>query len=191
MAATTATVGSINEAKALGEACLKCVDALFLMLESTSFREDEEVALWAGEALADYSDSFSPKDVTWSTKEDMWPTDNNEEFALRLPPHQQVSVGLRIAEGIRILDLLYSFFNVAQLGYLQTLEARKVENSPQKRTACAPALFAVVARAAKHVNLASNRVHRCLVQELCHRLEEVQGCFLSLLAVPKCEHLSL
>ena len=109
LAATTATTGRIDETTTLGEARLKCVDALFLMLGSTSFRKDEEVALWAGEALADYSDSFSPKDVTWSTKEDTWPPDNNEEFALRLPPHQQVRVVTFLVERIPTLDPLHSF----------------------------------------------------------------------------------
>lgn len=109
LAATTATAGHVDETTALGEARQKCVEALFLMLGSTSFRKDEEVALWAGEALADYCDSFSPKDVTWSTKEDIWPPDNNEEFALRLPPHQQVSV-IWCLNGVNIHGLSFGSF---------------------------------------------------------------------------------
>ena len=74
----------------LGDARLKCVDALFLLLGSASFQKDEEVALWAGEALADYSDAYSPKDVEWSTAKSAWPDGNDEDFAKALPPHQQV-----------------------------------------------------------------------------------------------------
>lgn len=91
LACTTATpkLGTVVS-KDLGDARLKAVDAIFLLLGSTAFRKDEEVALWAGEALAAYSDAYSPKDVEWSTSKSVWPEENNEEFALALPPHQQV-----------------------------------------------------------------------------------------------------
>lgn len=75
----------------LGSARLSCVDSLFLMLGSAAFRKDEEVALWTGEALALYSDAFSPKEVNWSSQTDEWPAEMNDDFAKVLPPHQQVS----------------------------------------------------------------------------------------------------
>lgn len=61
------------------------------MLGSAAFRKDEEVALWTGEALALYSDAFSPKEVNWSSQTDEWPAEMNDDFAKVLPPHQQVS----------------------------------------------------------------------------------------------------
>lgn len=96
LAATTVPDGCPDSAKKLGDARLQCVEALFALLGSTAFRKDEEVALWAGEALADYCDSFSPKNVTWSTEESEWPAENDEEFASSLPPHQQVRLVLFI-----------------------------------------------------------------------------------------------
>ena len=126
LAATTATTLGTPDISDLGGARLRCIDSLFLLLGSPAFRKDEEIALWAGEALAQYADAYSPKDVEWSTEQDIWPTDYNEEFSKRLPPHQQV---------------IYTL-----------LRRAKYESNPQKRTASSPALFAVVARAAKQVS---------------------------------------
>ena len=75
----------------LGPARLQCVDALFSLLGSTAFRKDEEIALVAGEALAQFADAFSPRDATWTSEAESWPADLDEEFAKELPPHQQVS----------------------------------------------------------------------------------------------------
>ena len=161
LAATTATTTADAN---LGDSRLSCVESLFNLLGSVSFRKDEEVALWAGEALAEYSDAYSPINVTWSTARNDWPEEDNEEFARVLPPHQQV---------------IYKLLRRARL-----------ESNPQKRTASAPALLAVVARAAKKVNLDANASHRSMIRELCSRVEEVQGCFLKLLADPKSRHLS-
>jgi proteasome component ECM29 len=94
LAATTSGAGCVSETddpdQCLGPARLQCVEALFLMLGSTSFRKDEEIALVAGEALAFYADAFSPEDVVWSSQSDVWPKEMDEDFAKGLPPHQQV-----------------------------------------------------------------------------------------------------
>jgi len=161
LAATTATT---TVDSSLGDARLICVESLFLLLGSTSFRKDEEVALWAGEALAEYCDAYSPLNVAWPSSEVDWPEEDSEEFARKLPPHQQV---------------IYKLLRRARL-----------ESNPQKRTASGPALCAVVARAAKRINQDSTASHRSLIQELCLRLEEVQTCFLKLLSDPKSRHLS-
>jgi hypothetical protein len=135
LACTTATpkLGE-TASKDLGDARLKCVEALFLLLGSAAFRKDEEVALWAGEALADYSDAYSPKDVEWSTEKSVWPEDNNEEFGVALPPHQQVRFMkrqqlpfLKRFGANSVVDfLLY-------LGYLQAFAESNVRKQPAEK----------------------------------------------------------
>jgi hypothetical protein len=94
LAATTTGAGSISDAEdptqGLGPARLQCVETLFSMLGSPAFRKDEEIALITGEALAVYADAFSPTAVVWSSQEDEWPAEMDDEFAKALPPHQQV-----------------------------------------------------------------------------------------------------
>jgi len=111
----------------LGPARLGCVDAVFNLLGSMSFRKDEEIGLVAGEALASYADAFSPENATWSSSGQDWPLDYSQDFANELPPHEHV-----------LYVILRSFLSAS---------------SPHKKTASAPALLAVVARAAKGVSL--------------------------------------
>jgi hypothetical protein len=77
----------------------------------------------AGEALAAYADAYSPKNAVWSTHSDAWPLEFNDEYLHNLPPHEQV---------------LYALLH------------RDIKSSNNhKRIAVAPALLAVVARAAR------------------------------------------
>jgi proteasome component ECM29 len=128
LAASTSGAGSVSSTDSinLGPARLECVAALFALLGSSAFRKDEEVALITGEALATYADAYSPKDVVWSSESADWPATLDEEFANELPPHQQVLFTL-----LRRID---------------------ITSNPHKRTACGPALLAVVARAASKVS---------------------------------------
>lgn len=50
----------------VGPARIRCVDALFSLIGSMAYRKDAEVALVAGEALANYADAYSPNNVIWS-----------------------------------------------------------------------------------------------------------------------------
>lgn len=109
----------------LGASRLGCVEELFNLLGSMAFRKDEEIGIIAGEALAAYADAFSPADVVWDATEEDWPDKYSEEFAQHLAPHRHV---------------LYVLIT-------KTL----VSSSPQTRTSTAPALLAIVARAAKGV----------------------------------------
>jgi proteasome component ECM29 len=120
------SVNARGEDVGLGPARVKCADALFTLLGSMSFRKDEEIGLVAGEALACYADAYSPKNVVWGAANLLWPDDFSESFASQLPPHQHV-----------IYVLL-----------------RKIvaSSNPQTRTATAPALLALVARATKGVS---------------------------------------
>jgi hypothetical protein len=61
------------------------------LIGSMAFRKDNEVALVAGEALADYADAISPNNAVWSSSAPDWPGLYSDEFANELPPHQQVS----------------------------------------------------------------------------------------------------
>lgn len=63
-------------------------------------------------------------------------------------------------------------------------------SSPHKKTAVAPALMAIVARAARVVNSSSKYAGRALIVELIKHLPEVQGAFIRLLADPKSKQLS-
>jgi len=110
----------------LGPARVKCADSLFALLSSMSFRKDEEVGLVVGEALASYADAYNPETVVWGASTLEWPEELSESFASHLPPHEHV---------------LYVL-----------LRKIAAASSPHTRTAAAPALLAVVARAAKGVS---------------------------------------
>lgn len=132
LAASTSGAGSISEtndvgsAFNLGPARLVCAEALMDLLGSPAFRKDEELALKAGEALAAYCDAYGPDTAIWSSSIAEWPHDFDENIARGLPPHQQV---------------LYTL-----------TEKTFMSNSPHKRTASAPALLAIVAKAARGVS---------------------------------------
>lgn len=111
----------------LGLMRTECVDALFDLLGSLAARKEEEINIAVGEALADYSDAYSPENVKWSQcKLNDWPVEFDASYANQLPPHEHVLYVL--------LRRIYTSSN------------------PQKITACAPALLAVVARGANRVS---------------------------------------
>jgi proteasome component ECM29 len=128
LAATTYCFGGekAEETVNLGQSRIACVNALFGLLGSSSFRKDEEIGLVVGESLALYADSFSPQSVVWSSACTEWPSLYSEDFAVQLPPHRHV---------------LYVL-----------LEKMAKSSSPHLRNACAPALLAVVAKAARGVS---------------------------------------
>ena len=72
LASTTVRMTPItgNSNDTIGSARLECVEALFALLGSQSYRKDPEMMLEVGEALSLYSDAFSPVGATWS-----WPTE--------------------------------------------------------------------------------------------------------------------
>lgn len=92
LAASTSAAGyvSTDAERSVGPARIQCVDALFSLIGSMAFRKDSEVALVAGEALAEYADACSNTAV-WSSSAADWPGSYSDEYANELPPHQQVS----------------------------------------------------------------------------------------------------
>ena len=95
LASSTSAAGYVSDGskgnRSVGPARIQCVDALFTLIGSNAFRKDPEVALVAGEALADYADAYGPKCVVWSSVAMDWPDTYSDEYANELPPHQQVS----------------------------------------------------------------------------------------------------
>jgi hypothetical protein len=87
---TDSTDSAVN--RSVGPARIQCIDALFSLIGSMAFRKDHEVALVAGEALADYADAYSPNSAVWSSSATDWPDLYSEEYANALPPHQQVKI---------------------------------------------------------------------------------------------------
>jgi hypothetical protein len=164
LASSTSAAGYTSDTSRIGQARLECVDALFTVNGSTAFRKDPEVALLAGEALAAYADAYSPKNAVWSTHSDAWPLEFNDEYLHNLPPHEQV---------------LYALLH------------RDIKSSNNhKRIAVAPALLAVVARAARVVNGNIEHACRALVVEIVKVLPEIQKAFILLLADPRCQQFS-
>jgi hypothetical protein len=97
------------------------------ILGSESYRKFEEISIVVGEALGEYADAYSPQYVVWSYPDQLeWPSDFSEEYAKELPPHDHTVFVL--------------------LRYLYT------STDPHKKTACAPALLAVVARCSRRVS---------------------------------------
>ena len=101
LAASTTGSGHASEDSQLGPKRLTCVDALFSLVGSTAYRQDHEVALKAGEALASYSDALSPKSAVWSSSMSDWPDVFDDGVAKQMPPHQQVSFNCRRCPSIR------------------------------------------------------------------------------------------
>lgn len=164
LASSTSAAGYVSESSNIGHARLRSLDALFAAIGSVAFRKDPEIGLLAGEALAAYADAFSPENAVWSIQSEPWPNDFSETYFGNLPPHEQVLYGL--------------------LG--RDLTSANVH----KRTAVAPALMAIVARAARIVNLNNKYIGRALVAEIIKRLFEIQNAFVLLLADPRCKQLS-
>lgn len=138
---------------------LQCVDGIFALLGSTSFRKDAEISLVAGEALAAYADAYSPEGSEWSV-----PTvDESEEFddnyAKELPPHRQV---------IYVL-----------------LQSIAVATNPHKKAASGPALLALVGHAASSINKNPHCASRHFISEVSQQLPDIQATFIKLLAYPK------
>mmetsp|Transcript_1676 Transcript_1676/g.3575 ORF Transcript_1676/g.3575 Transcript_1676/m.3575 type:complete len:2295 (-) Transcript_1676:666-7550(-) len=160
--ATIPSSGQQSEKDKLHGARLQCVEVLISLLGSTAYRKDEEIALQAGEALAAYA--WVPKSMVWETKSsESWPEALDTEFAKSLPPHQQT------------IFLL--------------LRGSKLTSNPMKRTAYAPVMLALVARAAAKVNNDPSYASTALVQELCLHLDDFQAAFISILSDPKSKHL--
>jgi proteasome component ECM29 len=78
-----------NENDRLHTVRLQCIESLLALLGSAAYRKDEEIALGAGEALAAYA--WVPKGLKYSSESNEWPNEMDTDFALTLPPHQQVS----------------------------------------------------------------------------------------------------
>lgn len=160
--ATIPSSGKQSEKDKLHGARLQCVDVLISLLGSAAYRKDEEIALQAGEALAAYA--WVPKSMVWEAKSsESWPTTLDTEFSKSLPPHQQ------------IIYLL--------------LRGSKLTSNPLKRTAYAPVMLALVARAAAKVNNDPSYASTALVQELCLHLDDFQAAFIFILSDPKSKHL--
>ena len=84
----------------IGKERLECVDALFGLLGSSSFRKDPEMMLEVGEALGIYADAYSPDGATWSLPDEVKPTAFDLLYANKLPPHAQVRTNIIISIAI-------------------------------------------------------------------------------------------
>jgi len=148
----------------IGSSRLECVDALFSLLGSSSYRKDPEISLVVGEAISFYADAYGPKDAVWSMPQGIRPEIFDETYANALPPHSQVVYRLLKKEA-------------------------KVTN-PIKRTACAPVMLALVARAARLVNTSPASSERAYVKEIYNSLQDFQTALLNLLSDPKSKQLA-
>ena len=163
LASSTSASGLVSDSSRIGAIRLDCIDALFALLGSMSNRKDDEVALVTGEALAAYADAFSPRNAVWSTSVTEWPEMYDEALARELPPHQQVRPCLfQLPTPIASMVILYEHSKhhltktvhsyVVSLQVFYTLLNHTLKaSSPQQRTATAPALLAIVARATRLV----------------------------------------
>lgn len=143
---------------------LECVEALFGLLGSNASRHNEEVSLAAGDALAEYADSYSPTGATWTSAKESWSDGYDEETARQLPPYQHV-----------IYVLLRKILTAS---------------SPPVRTSCGPALLAIVARTARGLHANELYASRVLPGEILNRLGTIQMAFIQLLSDPKIKHIS-
>eukprot|EP00592_Proboscia_alata_P011054 CAMPEP_0194364980 /NCGR_PEP_ID=MMETSP0174-20130528/12930_1 /TAXON_ID=216777 /ORGANISM="Proboscia alata, Strain PI-D3" /LENGTH=2864 /DNA_ID=CAMNT_0039139339 /DNA_START=143 /DNA_END=8734 /DNA_ORIENTATION=+ len=187
---------------ALGPARLACVDGLFNLLGSQSYRNESEMALVTGEALVAYADAYSPPGVQWTLPhpsknknsgnngdDDIISNDDtadyDEEYATLLPPHYHT---------------LYRLLN-----------CELHSNNPHKRTSCASVLLAFVAHVSKmlhrHKHLLNGSINinssngnkavameevvsgRGFVQAVLKKLFRIQTSFLSLMSDSKCKQL--
>jgi len=148
----------------IGRARLECVESLFALLGSSSYRKDQEIILTVGEALALYADAYSPNGAQWTMPLQPRPTLFETAYANDLPPHVQI-----------IYTLLHSEMKA---------------NSPHKRTACAPVLLALVARATTIVRKDALHLQRAFTQEIVNNLVDIQMAFLLLLSDPKSKQLA-
>eukprot|EP00978_Attheya_sp_CCMP212_P004710 scaffold10348_cov54-Attheya_sp.AAC.3 len=170
LAASTSGAGHKNDSDSkdstldLGPTRLLCVDSLFALLGSSSFRKDNEISLTVGEALVRYADAYSPKGALWTRPKEGLPTSFDESYATELPPHAHV---------------LYVL-----------LEKEIKTSSPHKRTACAPVLLALAGHASRLVHNDKLCVDRAFVTEILDNLEKLQVAFVKLLADPKSKQLS-
>eukprot|EP00551_Chaetoceros_affinis_P007513 CAMPEP_0203684740 /NCGR_PEP_ID=MMETSP0090-20130426/48190_1 /ASSEMBLY_ACC=CAM_ASM_001088 /TAXON_ID=426623 /ORGANISM="Chaetoceros affinis, Strain CCMP159" /LENGTH=1703 /DNA_ID=CAMNT_0050553919 /DNA_START=614 /DNA_END=5725 /DNA_ORIENTATION=+ len=164
LAATTVRESPDDVGKRVGAVRLECVEALFALLGSSSYRKDQEIGLIIGESLALYADSYSPMGATWSQPTQPRPANFESSYANELPPHAQV---------------IYT-----------VLERENKSNSPHKRNACAPVLLALVARVARISHKDSSYTKRALSLEIREHLVDIQMAFLSLLADPKSKQLA-
>jgi hypothetical protein len=105
-----------------------CVESLIGLLGSAAFRNEEEIAIGVGEALALYANSYSNAGETDTNNHSIkkWPDTYHEGIRLELSPAE---------------DVLYVL-----------LRKTLLSSSPQTRTSVAPALLAIIAMAAREVS---------------------------------------
>jgi proteasome component ECM29 len=104
-----------------------CVESLIGLLGSAAFRNEEEIAIGVGEALAMYASAYNTDEIdTFNHSIKKWPDTYDEELRLELSPAE---------------DILYVL-----------LRKTLLSSSPQTRTSVAPALLAITAMAARKVS---------------------------------------
>ena len=95
LASSTSGAGSVSlegdSSTSLGKARLQCVDSLFFLFGSSSYRKDPELSILIGEALSEYSNAYGP-DAVWTISSNPWPDPYDECHAADLPPHSQVII---------------------------------------------------------------------------------------------------
>jgi hypothetical protein len=71
----------------------ECVDSIFKLLGSDSFRNDEEIALSTGEALGIFASEYVPDEAVENVEQitEEWPADFDETYAKAAPPQVEVS----------------------------------------------------------------------------------------------------
>jgi hypothetical protein len=124
MCLAASTTASCESEFSLGSKRIDCVESLIGLLGSPVYRKDEEISIVVGEALSHFADAYSPPDSSWS-KAGTWAEEYDASLAHSLPPHEHTLYVL-----IRKLS---------------------TSSSPHTKTSAAPALLAVVARAARSV----------------------------------------
>ena len=86
------TAANVND-DAIKGARSECVDSVFKLLGSDSFRKDEEIGLSAGEALSIFASEYISKEpeVDLERMKEEWPSDLDETYAKASPPPVEVS----------------------------------------------------------------------------------------------------
>ena len=97
LASSTSGAGSDSpegdSSTSLGKARLLCVDTLFFLFGSSSYRKYPELSILIGEALSEYSNAYGP-DAIWTISSKPWPDPYDECHAADLPPHSQVIISI-------------------------------------------------------------------------------------------------
>ena len=141
---------------------LQCVDGIFALLGSNSFRKDAEISLVAGEALAAFADAYSPEGSEWSVPTVDEPEEFDDNYAKELPPHKHVSC-----------VLWYDFVRVAwQLNLLLTSSPLHfISTSSYSGNLCVAPVHCRCNKSSQKSSIGAGTARSCRPRRLVHQQE--------------------